>query len=405
MEENPYVCFPHRLNDIDLVQFLNINTSKNGICAYNPNNLYLLIEDDVVNVVKRDINLKLYYNYDFANFNVSYVDDVGNKMIEHNPELYNIFNLIYTQSLQYIKQNSQELMRQLNIVLCEINHIKINLTEAQSIVEYINREILSKHCENGNFRFELDYGYLFNYMPMYEESVHNVIDFANTIFLCITHYGRCVSSINLNIYKQNQDDRHNVISITSKTIDIYERNKFNQMLRLLTMIISQQIPSELPINFIYSEAQNPISAYTLKKLFPRAILDDDFVDYLRENNVQEKELSFKIFEDYLEGEAIDDDDDEDDEEDDNPEFIYIYVQITEKEIINAYEKLVTTIKQLNCDLEYLLQQGGNFIKNKCAKYQYKLKNKHTDLYLDKLLYWNTLYTLQSIKNKIYINNI
>ena len=54
-------------------------------------------------------------------------------------------------------------------------------------LEKANNDILLAKCDQGQFRFELDYAYLFDYLPMYDEGVYSVIDSANTIFLCIKY--------------------------------------------------------------------------------------------------------------------------------------------------------------------------------------------------------------------------
>jgi DNA-binding XRE family transcriptional regulator len=264
------------------------------------------------------------------------------------------------------------------------------------------------------YKIDINYAYKMNNVIFYSEEE------PSSLMMCLRIGEKCVSSIEL-VLEDNEDLTYD-IKIDSRTLKEYEGNKFNQVLRLIIMIIAQFFP--VRISNIHSLAINPISAHLMIKLFKDNEFDETFTKYINKRNITE--INYKVIDKYINSakhmktdskeEYEEETEDEEDEDTDNE--INIYAPVNEKNITESYTQLYELIGNLPCEinyeeilhhldpkfvpqhftqeeLEYFLRQpqtGGNILK-KCKKYNDKLKQKFSDIYFDKLLFWNTIYLI------------
>lgn len=163
--------------------------------------------------------------------------------------------------------------------------MSLNIIEAKSKLEELNN-LLQEKCKD--LSLTLDY---YNDMEKYgitdisafnnkedkdkeedEDKDNNFLKDQNSAILCLNYQNSCISSLVLGMNTEMGDDDE--IEIASKTNSNYEGRKFNKLLRAVIIIIGGSIksPSGTPIEFIFSKAENPVSAFlminTFKDKFP-----------------------------------------------------------------------------------------------------------------------------------------
>jgi hypothetical protein len=166
-----------------------------------------------------------------------------------------------------------------------IKQMSLHIIEARSKLEELNN-LLQEKCKD--LSLTLDY---YNDMEKYgitdisafnnkedkdkeedEDKYNNYLKDQNSAILCLNYKNSCISSLILGMNTEMGDDDE--IEIASKTNSNYEGRKFNKLLRAVIIIIGGSIksPSGTPIKFIFSRAENPVSAFlminTFKDNFP-----------------------------------------------------------------------------------------------------------------------------------------
>jgi hypothetical protein len=161
---------------------------------------------------------------------------------------------------------------------------RINIDEARTELAKLN-SLLQEKCED--LSFTIDY-----YSDMKEQGMTDISVFKEEYFeendtavLCLNYDNKCISSLILNIAAEIPGD-DDEIEITSKTNSIYEGRKFNKLLRAVIIIIGGFIksPNGTHIGFIFSKAENPISAYLMINTFNAIPLTEEgriMIDFLK----------------------------------------------------------------------------------------------------------------------------
>ena len=120
-------------------------------------------------------------------------------------------------------------------------------------------------------------------------------------------------------------------------------------------------------------------------MFENTTYDSIFNTYLNSNNINitilNKEELYQVSENYIETDL---------------KSIEIISQVTDNNIKRASIIFNSIIQQLPCELPGQFGGNTNYIINKCNKYMYKINNKYSDIYFDKILEWNTLYLFHTI---------
>jgi hypothetical protein len=131
----------------------------------------------------------------------------------------------------------------------------VDLTEAQEEVSILNTIL---NC--------MDYHLMFDYISNFPSGIVLEEGYSRTdhIFLCLykTEINTCVGNIGF-------EKNGNAVYISSHTLPEYENRKINKLLRAVSIIIAGKLKDSdgTPINMIYSEAVNEISAYLMLKYF------------------------------------------------------------------------------------------------------------------------------------------
>ena len=400
----PFLCEEYTLNEHTYVKFTHIESNKYGFSLYNDDGIYILLFDDLQKflIIKTNIYEYCYY-YDIKE-NILYCINQFNQKsdIQNNDHRISyLFDkvLTYTNNIIIINKN---MLYEYNIYVSEIDKTPIDLTQIIQVIDELN-EIVYLQCLN-KYKFELNYAYKMNNVIFFAE------EYPNSLILCIKIDNKCVSSIE---YILEIDNNIYNLKIDSKTHKKYEGNKFNQILRLITMLIAPYFP--VKISYIHSYAINKISAYLMIKLFKNNDYDELFDNYLQHfTNTYE---ILDIVKDYMDG--IDPNTKTQSIFRTEPE-IQIYSPVDEVNITDSKKNLYELIKNLPCEIDFIEimksldpnftpqdfihdelqqyfnqpqinQQIGGYIKKKCKKYKYKIKQKNSNIYIDKLLYWNSLY--------------
>lgn len=212
----------------------------------------------------------------------------------------------------------------------------INLDAAKEYVNILNEE-LNTTCPN--FRINLDY--------IFDLPEHSIINTYNdllsggesALLLCLFHNNHCVSSLTIKLI-------NNKISIDSKTNPIYERRKFNKLLRAVLIIIAKLIDKN--ILYVLSDALNPISAYLMINSFNATATN--------ENN---QTITASKFEDIK-------------AEFETSKFLFLEVELTDENIEKARQVFNETVANINCSEPETNTIGGNKKRKKTRK---KKENK------------------------------
>ena len=405
----PLHCEEYTLNTTRYIKFTHLQTNLHGFAKYADIGYFILLINDKKLLVYKHINNIYNYCYAYHN-NIAYFinqNNVKSQIPNSKLNIDNLFLLMNTYDKDKLLRHTQRL-NQNNIFICKINKIEIDLTRIHQYIEELNK-ILYLRCMN-KYKIDINYAYKMNNVLFYSQEE------PSSLIMCVRIGEECVSSIEL-VLEDNEDLTYN-IKIDSQTLKEYEGNKFNQILRLIIMIISQFFP--IRISHIHSQAVNPISAYLMIKLFRNNEFDETFTQYIIKRDIGE--INYDVIDkyinsaNYMQTDTESDDEDTDNEDTDNE--INIFSPANEINIRESYTKLYDLIKNLPCEIHYeeilrhldpkfvpqhftqeelqhYLQQPqiGGYVLRKCKKYNDKLKHKFLDTYIDKLLFWNTIYLI------------
>lgn len=135
----------------------------------------------------------------------------------------------------------------------------IDLSNAKTIIETLNNKLSCK-----KYKLSIDYIFQMKRKPEITTFSFN----SEHLLLCIFTDNMCVSSIVI-----KYDTTENNIYIDSKTKTNYEGNKFNTLLRAVTIIITKILYTD--VTTLSSQAVNPISAYIMIWYFNGQIYNND----------------------------------------------------------------------------------------------------------------------------------
>ena len=366
------------LNDVNFIKVNRTDVNMYGICLHNDSGIYIMIVNNIPYIIKRtQDNLELYFSYDG---NVVYSINQHNKYNSSNDEnIINLFILTQTIDISHIKEKYS---------CCNIEYKESNLSIPKNNINEIN-ETLHKHCHN--MYLQLDHGYNMGNIVFFDEEL-TILDYMNRIFLCLKINNICVSSIQYKItnveaiYEETNIDEEDEIdeipdgslclSITSKTLKKYEGNNYNKFLRVITMLIAPTFG----VQYVHSDAGNPISLLLMNKIFDNNIFDNKFDDFITQYKNVDKFTNFDILKKYYA----------------NPNTqVQIFSQLNDINTSKSrllFSELITKICRYN--------GAGGGIKNvqhKSAKYMHKIHKKYSDMYFEKLIFWNTVKMTQDSK--------
>lgn len=192
----------------------------------------------------------------------------------------------------------------------------IDLHEAKNAIVQLN-DILHQKCPG----YSLNIDYIFRLSDPSFVSTFSTRPEANTLLLCLFTGNNCVSSLELEVNICN----NSYIGISSKTNKLYEKRKYNKLLRAIIIIIAKLIHPSM--KFIESAAINPVSGYLMLKGF----------NGVYKNNQTGKELNKQsIYEEIK-------------EEVDSEDGIIIKVELNDENIANANKVFEEIIENINCD--------------------------------------------------------
>ena len=323
MENFPFIYEKYIVNEKIIIKFINPDTQLYGLCQYKPNKIYILNYNNRLYIIfyVPENGFELFYYYDELK---SYFLTQNNiKITRESLPLFKYLYLIYTASINndiifFFKKH-------LNVELdyCFIDKVELDLTNIKERINELNM-YLFLNCEN-KYKINLDYVYRMNNIIAYSNL--DIMDEANSIFICLNLNNKCVSSIDFNITIMSD---LKCVSITSKTMDEYEGNKFNKFLRAICMIIAPYFD----VTHLYSSAHSPISALLMIKLFDNNEYDESFMKYLNKNKLREEELDFRILNKYI----------------NRKDEIDIYSPVNELNIKKATDIFIDLSGKLPCDI-------------------------------------------------------
>lgn len=251
-------------------------------------------------------------------------------MIKNYRENYEYYVMYVNDKLSEIKledikleksiHNYEDFMKLRNEF--NINHIYFEhryfdiIDIPNSIYTFVNK--LNQHMKTKckELSLSIDHGYrLMNRISKLHVEGYNL----SSIILCLSYKDDCISTIYYTITK------HTLI-ISSDTNEQYRKNKYNTLLRAISVMITKKFK----LKYLISKAINPISVYTLSKYF-NVEYDLPFKDFLGN-----QPITLKLCQEYL------------NTEDDQ---INVYVPITDENVkraTNLYEKLLEPDSLLLC---------------------------------------------------------
>lgn len=324
------VNFPFRyeqyvLNEQRLIKFINPDTNHYGLCEFIQNKIYLLTYNNknYIIIYIEDTGFAFFYNYDDIN---SYFVTENNTIInKQSVPLFKYLYLIYRGQInKHQINNFFKIHFNIEFIYCTIDKVEIDLTYAKSRINELN-QFLYLNCQD-KYKIEIDYAYRMNNIVYYTD-IDDIVDEAESIYLCLNLNNKCVSSIDFFITEKSEVK---CIMITSKTMKEHEGNNYNKLLRTVTMLIA----SYFDVTHLYSEAHNPISALLMIRLFKNNEYDTRFTKYLNKKNLKEDDLNFDILDNYI----------------DRREEIDIYSPINELNIQIAGQLFVKISGLLPCEL-------------------------------------------------------
>lgn len=289
------VNFPFRyeqytLNEEHLIRFINTDTNHYGLCKFSQNNIYLLNNNNrnYIIIYTPDNGFEFFYNYDE---DTSYFITQNNTRIERkSTPLFKYLFLIYRTQINKEQVNQFfKLHFNIEFIYCSIDKIEIDLTNVKSRIDELN-QYLYLNCQD-KYKINFDYAYRMNTIVYYSD-IDDIIDEADSIYLCLNLNDKCVSSIDFFITEISE---LKCVMITSKTMQEHEGNNYNKLLRTVSMLIAPYFD----VSHLYSEAHNPISALLMIKLFKNNEYDEKFTKYLNKKNIDEDDLNFNILDNYI----------------------------------------------------------------------------------------------------------
>lgn len=336
-------------------------THKNIPSEYNVLRIFSLFVIDNKKQTKNiisdiDLSYKFYvFLFDTNKPYVYYIDleDINNKFkpINNISEITKL--LVSDKKMEKIKQLLINDTIDINEKIDEIdeydaNIVLINLTKEQKqhfnfdaeevtiLLNHLNSKLKEK-CPNLELKLE--------YLSEHSDTLSVFSTHDNDLTLCLYHNNMCISSITLSPtrwppiiedYEDSDDeDIHrgvsiedsekimNALEISSRTHPLYDRRKFNKLLRATVIILSNVLTNNKnKIKYIVSEAINPISAWLLIKYYD-VDFDDEFKNYLKSNKMNISDITQDVLKQYMKNERS---------------MINITIEINSPNVEKAYEE-------------------------------------------------------------------
>ena len=231
-----------------------------------------------------------------------------------------------------------------------------NLDTAKIIIEQLNVD-LHRTCPN----FSLNIDYVFSLSdPSIVTTFTQPSPLANTILLCLFNGNNCVSSLELELY----DD---ILSISSRTNELYQERKFNKLLRSVIIIIAKAIvPS---FNSVESLAVNATSAYLMLHSFNAVYIDSTNQIVLDKNSSYEDIKAVR----------------------DKPKIIISRVELNDENIQNAVAVFNETIGRVNCGPLIATATNAKAKGLRSRRHSKKHNKKHNKSFIKKRFKDDSLY--------------
>lgn len=217
-----YIAYVKK-NVLYITDIINVNNNNNHHITLNN------FKDKFKQIT--DIDMSIPGNLDIIN------SKIINVIIEHNLDL---------KFINFTKSDC-------------INDSIVDLTDAKKVIYKLNNKLACKP-------FTISIDYVFNL-----KSNTDVTSFSfnsEYLLLCLYNDNKCISSL---IIKYDSEDYS--INIDSKTMQEYEGNKFNILLRSIIIIISKYIYPNA--KYIKSLAVNHVSAYIMISYFKATVYNND----------------------------------------------------------------------------------------------------------------------------------
>jgi len=246
------------INETNKIEKINFINNKN-IYKINVNNCnHYFIEKKYVVFNEND----QYYIYNLTN-------DGGNI---DNIIIKNVENILNSNSQPFMKRHK---LYKHDVMIIDRDCVQpIDLSYAKDYLNDLNN-VLKTKCPN----LELEFDYMYN---LNCRKINSSIGIQNLI-LCLNNNEGCISFIVLNI---NEKDRS--VEISSNTDKIYENKKYNKLLRAVIIMLVYCL--NIDMDYIISNAVNPISAYLLVKYFkaiiPNNETNESFYNFIKKNDIE-----------------------------------------------------------------------------------------------------------------------
>ncbi len=393
----PFECSKHILNGLNFVKFTFLETNKYNLIQIDETIYeFVLIHNKKPYILVQNSELGLLYYFNKDN-DKHYFIDQNNKIYvyaEIPQDLKNLYIIVQQTPLE----NLQTIIDLLyNVCMLTLDQIPINIRQAQDFVNKLNLA-LRMSC-GGKYQLAFDYAYNLKDIIVREDI--SLVKSITDLFICLKLNDKCISTMQcLYIYE------HNIYSldIISTTNPKYEMNHFNILLRAISMLIVPHL--NLNISHIFSRTYHPITAFLMFSMFKHNVYNTNFVKFLQERKIEVLDLNIMRY--YIEN--ID-------------YYIQIYSPINDENLALAKQIFNDTIKDLPCKDEHTYEKpvpvspkdsyrhnddelyesveeatlkvndARNAARyqenNKYNKYMNKLYTKFSDVYLNKLLHWNT----------------
>lgn len=235
-----------------------------------------------------------------------------------------------------------------NFIYLRENEIKCQqfreLNETKALIEQLN-ELLHQTCPG----YSLNIDYIFRLRDPSTVSTFSSPFDANTLLLCLFNGNNCVSSLELDI----DTNLYQHISISSKTNKLYEKRKYNKLLRAVIIIIAKTIDPVIKI--IVSEAVNSISAYLMLHSFNAVYKNRET------NKILDRDSTFDEIKAEMESRE--------------DESIVSRVELTDENIENAHRIFERIIENINCDP--VTDAAAKGIKTKRRRSRNKIKTRRS----------------------------
>lgn len=243
-------------NKIEKINFIN-NKNIYKISVNNCNHYFIEKKYIVFNENNQ------YYIYNLINDG----SNIDNRIIK------NVENILNSNYQPFVKR--QKLYKDDVMIIDDVCVQPIDLSYAKDFLNDLNN-VLKTKCPN----LELEFDYMYNLNCV---KVNKPFSVLKKVILCLNNSEGCISSIVLDI---NEKDRS--VEISSNTDKIYENKKYNKLLRAVIIMLVHSL--NIDIDYIISNAVNPISAYLLVKYFkaiiPNNETNESFYNFINNNNIE-----------------------------------------------------------------------------------------------------------------------